>query len=72
MPVSPEIECVIVTGGYTKTGEAESLRELCIRRGEILALVGPTGSGKSLLLADIEQVAAATRLPQTVIIKGPG
>ena len=33
------------------------MRELTVRAGEVVCIVGPTGSGKSRLLADIEWVA---------------
>ncbi len=43
--------------GTDKSGAAERFTELTIRRGEIVSIVGPTGSGKSRLLADIEWMA---------------
>lgn len=43
-------------GGHDKSGRAEAVR-LEVRAGEILCIVGPTGSGKSRLLADIECLA---------------
>ncbi len=43
--------------GTDKSGVAECFSELTIRRGEIVCIVGPTGSGKSRLLADIEWMA---------------
>ncbi len=52
------IERVIITGGRTKSGEPEPVQRLEIEAGEIIAVVGPTGAGKSMLLNDIEQVAA--------------
>ena len=65
------IRNITVMGGLTKNGEEEPIRKLEIRRGEILALVGPTGSGKSMLLADIEQVAAGdTPSKRIVLING--
>jgi ABC-type lipoprotein export system ATPase subunit len=56
--MAPDVEYILIKSGYTKTGEAEPVRELCILKGEVLALVGPTGSGKSQLLSDIEQGAS--------------
>jgi len=45
-----------LTGGHDKSGAAES-STLAFRVGEITALLGPTGSGKSRLLSDIESLA---------------
>jgi len=50
------IEKLTITGGINKKGEAENF-ELEINSGEIICIVGPTGSGKSRLLADIEWMA---------------
>ncbi|MGP1442422.1 MAG: ATP-binding cassette domain-containing protein [Anaerovoracaceae bacterium] len=51
-----EIESITVKGGFDKTGIAENV-EITVKRGEILSIVGPTGSGKSRLLGDIECMA---------------
>lgn len=51
-----KVESLTIIGGYDKTGKAEEL-ELTLRPGEVICIVGPTGSGKSRLLADIEWVA---------------
>lgn len=65
------IENLTLLGGYDKTGQAESVREVHIRRGEIVGVVGPTGSGKSSLIADIEQLAQAdTPTHRTVLVNG--
>ncbi|MFP4308455.1 MAG: ATP-binding cassette domain-containing protein [Desulfococcaceae bacterium] len=45
-----------VTAGRDKSGAAEA-RNIDFRVGEISALLGPTGSGKSRFLADIESMA---------------
>jgi ABC-type lipoprotein export system ATPase subunit len=48
---------ITITGGRAKDGSDEAVRELTVRVGEVVCIVGPTGSGKSRLLADIEWVA---------------
>ncbi len=48
---------ITITGGRAKDGSDEPVRELTVRVGEVVCIVGPTGSGKSRLLADIEWVA---------------
>lgn len=63
------IDKITILGGYTKSGEEEPVRDLDVCQGEILVLVGPTGSGKSMLLSDIELLAAAdTPSGRTVLI----
>ena len=51
------VKTVTILPGKDKSGEAENFTELVIRQGEIISIVGPTGSGKSRLLGDIEWVA---------------
>jgi len=48
---------VTITGGRAKDGSPEPVSELTVKVGEVICIVGPTGSGKSRLLADIEWVA---------------
>lgn len=48
---------ITIIGGQAKDGTDEPVQEFTIKVGEIICIVGPTGSGKSRLLADIEWVA---------------
>ena len=50
------IDSITVIGGRNKSGELEEF-SLELRPGEVTCIVGPTGSGKSRFLADIEWLA---------------
>lgn len=50
------VESVTIIGGHNKLGEKEQVG-ITLRKGEIISIVGPTGSGKSRLLGDIECLA---------------
>jgi len=52
-----QVDEITVVGGVDKDGAPEPVGELVARLGEVICIVGPTGSGKSRLLADIEWVA---------------
>lgn len=43
--------------GRDKSGAPEAFGTLTLRRGDVVCIVGPTGAGKSRLLADIEWLA---------------
>ncbi|PJC86673.1 ABC transporter ATP-binding protein [Vibrio sp. HA2012] len=51
------IEEIKIISGRDKHGNKESVDELVIKKGDVIILAGPTGSGKSLLLSDLEQLA---------------
>ena len=51
------IEELTIIGGYDKQGNKEPVEKVIVKKGEIFGVVGPTGSGKSSLIADIEQLA---------------
>ncbi len=63
------VEIVTILPGTNKFKEAENFDKLEIKKGEIVSIVGPTGSGKSRLLADIEWVAQAdTPTSRTILV----
>lgn len=62
---------ISILPGTNKSGEAEQFGDLTIKKSEIVCIVGPTGSGKSRLLADIEWVAKGdTPTSRSVLING--
>lgn len=65
------VESLTIIGGNNKYGEKEVFESLTIRKSEIVSIVGPTGSGKSRLLADIEWTANEdTPTNRTILING--
>lgn len=52
------VNSITILSGYDKSGNKENFEELTINKSEIVSIVGPTGSGKSRLLADIEWTAS--------------
>lgn len=52
-----QVQSLTILAGTNKSGEKEGFEEITIRKSEIISIVGPTGSGKSRLLADIEWTA---------------
>ncbi|WOX55018.1 MULTISPECIES: ABC transporter ATP-binding protein [unclassified Methanoculleus] len=64
------ISSVTILGGRDKTGRPEMV-ELTITPGEVVSIVGPTGSGKSRLLEDIECLAQRdTPTARQILING--
>ncbi|MEI8102040.1 MAG: ATP-binding cassette domain-containing protein [Chlorobium sp.] len=53
---APTVADITIIGGHDKSGKPEQV-ELTLVRGSVTSIVGPTGSGKSRLLADIEWMA---------------
>ena len=51
------VETLAIYAGTNKYNEPEKFDKIELKKGEVISIVGPTGSGKSRLLADIEWVA---------------
>jgi len=51
------IENLTIIGGQDKHGNQEPVTRVHIEKGEVIGIVGPTGSGKSQLISDLEQLA---------------
>lgn len=66
----PRVESITILGGHDKSGRPEEAG-LTVRPGEVLCIVGPTGSGKSRFLADIEWMAQGdTPTGRKILING--
>lgn len=66
-----EVHSLTILPGTDKSGVPEGFDSLVIKKSEIVSIVGPTGSGKSRLLGDIEWVAQAdTPTSRQILING--
>lgn len=65
------VKSVTIMPGTDKSGNAEEFGQLTIEQSEIICIVGPTGSGKSRLLGDIEWTAQKdTPTSRQILING--
>lgn len=65
------VEVLTILAGQDKSGNSEGFERLDIKKSEIISIVGPTGSGKSRLLADIEWAAQKdTPTKREILING--
>ena len=51
------IKKIIIFPGINKFGKKEKFKKIEIKQGEVVAVVGPTGAGKSQFLYDLERLA---------------
>jgi ABC-type lipoprotein export system ATPase subunit len=66
-----KVTSITIVAGKDKYGNKENFGELTINKSEIVSIVGPTGSGKSRLLADIEWSANKdTPTERLILING--
>jgi len=55
--MSKEIKKITILPGINKFGEKEKFEKIDIKKGEVVAVVGHTGAGKSQFLYDLERLA---------------
>lgn len=64
------VSFITIIGGFNKSREPENIN-FTIAAGEIISIVGPTGSGKSRLLSDIECLAQGdTPTGRKILVNG--
>jgi len=68
MIIKTEIKKITILPGVNKLGEKENFEKIEINKGEIVAIVGPTGAGKSQLLYDIEKLVQGDSKSKRVIL----
>ena len=51
------IETISIFAGHGKTGQAELFGRIDLHMGQVVSIVGPTGSGKTTLINDLELFA---------------
>jgi len=65
------IQTITLLGGHGKSGEPELVQRIDLRMGDVVSIVGPTGSGKTTLINDIELFADAnTPTGRRILING--
>ena len=68
---SNRVLSMTILPGHDKSGNPEGFSELTAETSQIISIVGPTGSGKSRLLADIEWAAQNdTPTGRSILING--
>ena len=66
-----EIKKITILPGVNKFGEKEKFEKIEIKKGEVVAIVGYTGAGKSQLLYDLERLAQKnTKSKRKILVNG--
>jgi len=67
--MNQEIKKITILPGVDKLGKEENFEKIEIKKGEVVAIVGPTGAGKTQLLYDIEKIAQKdTRSKREILV----
>jgi ABC-type lipoprotein export system ATPase subunit len=65
------IQSITILGGKGKSGSYEPVKSIELAMGDVVSIVGPTGSGKTTLINDIELFADGnTHTGRTILING--
>jgi len=65
------IDTITILGGHGRSGEAEAVQRIDLKMGDVVSIVGPTGSGKTTFINDIELFADAnTPTGRRILING--
>ncbi len=68
---SLKIENITILPGRRKNGERENFDRVTIKTGETISIVGPTGSGKTAFINDMEMFAQQDTITgRTILING--
>lgn len=51
------IQTISILGGHSKSGQPEPVQRIDLKMGDVVSIVGPTGSGKTTFINDIELFA---------------
>src|SRR5512141_3036746 len=65
------IETITILGGHSRSGVPEAVERIEMKMGDVISVVGPTGSGKTTLINDLELFAFAnTPSGRRVLVDG--
>jgi len=65
------IDTITILSGHGRSGEADAVPRLDLKMGDVVSIVGPTGSGKTTFINDIELFADAnTPTGRRILING--
>ena len=59
---------ITIYGGVDKRGRKEPFEKIVLNLGEVVSIVGHTGSGKTLLISDIEQLSQKDSVSKRMIL----
>jgi ABC-type lipoprotein export system ATPase subunit len=65
------IKTITILAGINRSGKAEPIEKIELNMGNVISIVGPTGSGKTTLINDIELLAGgSTPTKRRILING--